>query len=406
MNLLAADGETWRRHRRVNGPAFNNNLYDRVFDESVTLYHSMVMAEKWEDSNEVHLPAFHDLTYKFALFIIGKCGFGISFNWSSPDKAEDGLMSVQEAVGLMAKNMLIGLLPWLMLLPFGKFRRIRVAYQELTKFMNVKVAQRKVMVQNSKADGLELESDIFTMLVQANEDEAAKHKLDDQELIGNVYIMLTAGHETTASSLATTIGLMALHTDIQDDVFEQIDAVIGCNRDPTFDDYPKLNKVLAVFLEATRMFTPAYVFLRQAAEDTVLDVQNPVNQGGFTRFPIKKGTMVVADMIGLQYNSRYYDEPEKFKPSRWYGMENEWEKLTAFSIGQRACIGRKFATTEAVAFLTMLLRGWRVEPLLRPGEIKDDWSKRVFDIKTLEFSMRIQDVSVKLIRRQPSSLGS
>ncbi len=27
MNLFAADGDVWRKHRRVVGPAFNNKLY-------------------------------------------------------------------------------------------------------------------------------------------------------------------------------------------------------------------------------------------------------------------------------------------------------------------------------------------------------------------------------------------
>jgi cytochrome P450 len=26
MNLVAAEGEMWRKHRRIMGPAFNNNL--------------------------------------------------------------------------------------------------------------------------------------------------------------------------------------------------------------------------------------------------------------------------------------------------------------------------------------------------------------------------------------------
>jgi len=47
--------------------------------------------------------------------------------------------------------------------------------------METQVDQRKSLVQNSK--GADVGRDAFTMLVQANEDEAAKHKLSNQELV-------------------------------------------------------------------------------------------------------------------------------------------------------------------------------------------------------------------------------
>lgn len=39
----------------------------------------------------------------------------------------------------------------------------------------------------------------------------------------------------------------------------------------------------------------------------------------------------------IEYNPRYFEEPDEYRPSRWYGKENEAEAVTAFSIG--ACRG-------------------------------------------------------------------
>ena len=47
--------------------------------------------------------------------------------------------------------------------------------------MEMQVDERRALVQNSK--GADLGRDAFTILVQANEDEAAKYKLDKQELV-------------------------------------------------------------------------------------------------------------------------------------------------------------------------------------------------------------------------------
>ncbi|KAK0458102.1 cytochrome P450 [Desarmillaria tabescens] len=57
--------------------------------------------------------------------------------------------------------------------------------------------------------------------------------------------------------------------------------------------------------------------------------------------PVPKGFQIIVDMVGIQYNPRYFNEPEKFKPSRWHGISNESEAFTAFSIGPRACLGGK-----------------------------------------------------------------
>lgn len=39
--------------------------------------------------------------------------------------------------------------------------------------------------------------------------------------------------------------------------------------------------------------------------------------------------------VHTEYNPRYFDEPEKYKPSRWYGMRSQdSEEFTAFSVGE------------------------------------------------------------------------
>jgi hypothetical protein len=61
-------------------------------------------------------------------------------------------------------------------------------------------------------------------------------------------------------------------------------------------------------------------------------------------------------------------------------------------------VGRKFATTGAVAFLTMLLRDWDIEPILQQGETKQEWRNRVLDGKIL-LTLGVKDVPVKFIKR-------
>ncbi|KAG6909423.1 hypothetical protein DXG01_000576 [Tephrocybe rancida] len=400
-NLVAAqDGDMWRRHRRIVGPAFDNSLYHMVWAKTLETYNEMVAAEGWSTRNTVDIPTVQTFTTKTALLVIAKCGFGLPVEWSAPPVGPDGKITVQEAVRVLADSYIVSLImpSWVQYLPVPGFSKIRRATEAFTGFMKREIAARSEEVR-SGSEFSDQRADMFTMLVRANEQETGKLKLSDQEVIGNVFIMLLAGHETTAHALSATLALLALHQEIQGEILEHILSVVGCDRDPIFSDYADLNKVLATFYEALRLFPPSYLMLREATEDTVLNLPNPIGQDGCTSLPILKGSAVALDLIGIQYNPRYFPDPEEFKPSRWYGVSSESEVFSAFSLGPRACIGRKFATVEAVAFLTMLLREWRVDPAFKAGETTAAWRERVLSMPTMGLTLGVKDASVSLTRR-------
>ncbi|KAJ7719189.1 cytochrome P450 [Mycena maculata] len=399
MNLAASDGAMWRKHRRVVGPAFGIDLYKLVWAQTVQTYREMIGVEGWKDKDTVDIPVIQRITLKLAFILISTCGFGFTSTWATPPKAADGGMPIQEALKLVADTHLISLVvpKWLMHLPIPSVRKTRIARERMAKFMQQQVSERKADVA-AAVEG-NTRADAFTMLVKANQDESGKYQLDDQEVAGNVFLFMFAGHETTAHSLAGTLGFMAIHEEIQDEIVEQILSVVGPDRDPEFDDYSKLDKVLAIFYEAARMFPAGHALIREAIEDTVLTIPNPVGEEGSKTIPIPKGTQVTVDMVGVQYNPRYFEDPHVYKPSRWYGLPTDSELFTAFSVGPRACIGRRFATVEATCFLALLLRDWKVQPILRNGESKEAWGARVMDAHIV-LTLGVKDIPVRLVRRK------
>lgn len=69
-----------------------------------------------------------------------------------------------------------------------------------------------------------------------------------------------------------------------------------------------------------------------------------------------------------------------------------------FSTGPRTCLGHKFAKIEAVAFLTYLLRTWRIEPVTREGETVKQWQARVLEPR-IGLTLMLSDVTVRFVRR-------
>ncbi|KAJ6449337.1 cytochrome P450 [Mycena sanguinolenta] len=395
MNLVASDGQMWRKHRRVLGPAFNGELYKLVWEETMRTYRDMIQTDGWNTKDVVDVPVAQNLTVKMAFMIIASCGFGLNSSWATPPST-DGVISVTEALRIVSeRNMLLVFAPkWLLHLPFASFKEARMARDRLAAFMREQIDERKVDVA---AGGTR--ADAFTMLVKANQDESNKYQLDDDELIGNIFVLLFAGHETTAATLAATLAFMAIHDDIQEEVLAQITSVMGTKREPQLEDYPKLDKVLAIFYEALRMFPPASMLIREATEDTILTVPNPPGEEGSKSVPIPKGTQIVLDMVGAQYNPRYFENPGEYRPSRWYGLPAESELFTAFSVGPRACIGRKFAALEATSFLTLLLRDWKIVPILSNGETKEVWGARMKDARMVMTLAVAADIPLRFEKR-------
>ncbi|KAK7044671.1 cytochrome P450 [Favolaschia claudopus] len=401
MNIVSADGAVHRKHRRIVSPSFGPELYQLVWTKTAEFYRDMLEVEGWNHKNSVDVPAVTNITTKVAFLLISTCGFGFPSTWDTPPTAPDGGMSIQEALKIVTQTSVVDVVipKWLWYLPIPSLREARIARERLHAFMKEQVADRKAAVA---AETKDTRTDIFTLMVKANEDESAKYQLEDQELIGNIFVLLFAGHETTANSLAVTLAFMAIDVNLQNEVLRQITSVLGSRHELQYDDYPKLDKVLACFYEAIRIVPAGHVLIREATEDTVITVPNPVGEEGTQAIPIAKGTEIMVDMVGVQYNPRYFKDPTVYKPSRWYGLPPESEQFTAFSVGPRACLGRKFATVEATCFLSHLLKDWQVQPVLLPGESNEAWIARIINKSRVSLTLTIGEFPLRFVRRQPA----
>ena len=65
---------------------------------------------------------------QLALLIIGKCGFGFSFNWLEPPRSTDGKMTIQHALHSIANSFAAVLFvpKWLQRLSFSGYVKLLV----------------------------------------------------------------------------------------------------------------------------------------------------------------------------------------------------------------------------------------------------------------------------------------
>ncbi|KAG7093007.1 hypothetical protein E1B28_009306 [Marasmius oreades] len=361
-NLFTTNGMEWRRHRRVMGPAFSNETYALVWSETSSIYHEMATAEGWDDKSIVKIPVVNELTNKAALMVLSRCAFGKPMPWNPTSDSFD-VVEFGEALVTVSETFIerLAIPRWAYKLPIAHIRKIEWAYTTLTRQIHELIDARR-----TDSDDGNPKYDVFSLLVQASEAEG-KLALSAEELVGNTFFLLFAGHETMSHIWNATLGFLALNPGVQDEMYEVIVGVAPGNAplvcyetlfhrtahsEPLFhksySDSGKLHKVLSCFLEAGRLFPAGYLLMREATEDVVLDIYD--TDGQKSHLPLEQGANVAIDLIGLHYNARHFPDPEEYRPSRWNDIPES--ELSIFSVGPRACQYRQFFVDYPLLFLT------------------------------------------------------
>jgi hypothetical protein len=136
-------------------------------------------------------------------------------------------------------------------------------------------SQSQIPVDESSNGNFDLLSNLVRSAIQS--EKAGRSTLTEAEIVGNAYIYLLAGHETTAHSLAWTLALLAAYPEEQDKAYREI-----MEGDPSEEtvirDYPRFRFLLACYYETLRLFPPVQQIPKIAAEDTQIVIER-TNEG-------------------------------------------------------------------------------------------------------------------------------
>ncbi|KZT39771.1 cytochrome P450 [Sistotremastrum suecicum HHB10207 ss-3] len=379
QNVVTTEGKEWKRHRKISAPAFSERNNRLVFEAAVGIMNGLY-AKVWGTKESIEVDHCLDLTLPIALMVLSIAGFGKPMGWEEDGTPAPGrTLPFTKALFIVSRDLIPKLLApdWALNL-HPRLRETKAGYEELGLYMADMIRERREMIASGKA-GVGERADLLTNLLAASEDEEEDAlKLTNEELTGNIFIYLVAGHETTAHTLCYTLGMLALYPDEQEKLHKHIKSIIG-DREPTYDDFNALDRVLACFYETLRMFPPVCYIPKKAGEDLVLPVSSAINDEKKT-LQCPKGTNITLNTPGLHYNPKYWKDPETFNPDRFLEEYNK-DAFVPFSSGARACIGRKFGETEAVAVLSKLISKYTVAVMDEPqyrGETIEERRERIF----------------------------
>ncbi|KAK0241060.1 cytochrome P450 [Armillaria nabsnona] len=381
LNIVASEGDTWKKYRKISAPAFSDRNNRLVWEQSLKITGDLINTV-WKNKDVVEVEHAVDVTLPIALNLIGVAGFGRKMDWQADMVLPPGHeMPFRDVLRLVSTGLFTKILipRWAMGLT-PKWAKVRAAFDELEAYMLEMIENRRTAATREERYGL------FSSFLDANDGEGEswigrETKLTDQELLGNIYVFLLSGHESTAYALAFTFALLALYPDQQEILHSHVKSIIPDGRNPVsfaillHYHYSSLLKIFpSVIYETLRLFPPGTSIPKMSSEDTVLVSTNEV--GERKTVPVPRGAMVRIDVVGLHYNPRYWKDPEMFNPLRF--LDN-WprEAFMPFSQGARACIGRKFFETEAIAVLTMIISKYKIIVKEKPGETFRERKERI-----------------------------
>ena len=329
--MLAAEGEVWRRHRRLLNPALDHRTV--LADLPVFVELSEALA-----GHLARLPAGEDIDIgqTFAHLITAMTGRVFAAGDRDIDPV---LYRLGQYPGKYRLRDFLG---------FTGGRRDR--HNEIAEFLplidRLIAARREPDYAGPR--------DLLWRIANAR-DREADAGLDDAEIRDEV-LTLGATAATPLRVFAWLWYLLASHPAVEARLHTELDCVLG-GRLPIAEDLPRLVYLRQIVDETLRLYPPAPTMLRSAIADDVVCGRK-----------IPKRAIVGVFPWVVHRHRRLWHDPDRFDPGRFapdqIAARSRYAYLP-FAIGPHVCIGASLALVEIIVAVAVLAQRFRFR--LVPG---------------------------------------
>ena len=330
--LLTSEGEHWKKQRKLIQPAFNKKQLENLLE---SIKHAILAEYNKITPNEVIdiFPILNDLAFQTVV----KSLFSSAANQNDINRLQ---YITEQAQKMLVKELRQPYLGWWFNLS-----------GEITKHINGTNEARQILkriVNERRASNIK-EHDLLDMLLDAKYDDG--NSMEEEQLIDEILILFTAGHETTSNALTFTLQLLALHPEWQDKIYNERTALLS-ESDDLMNLVTQSKVCQQVLEEAMRLYPPAYFMDRVNIESDT-----------FNGMDFEAGSNLLFSVYEIHRHPKLWERPNDFLPERFNeGSRKFSSQYFPFGAGPRKCIGNNFAMFEMIIAVSELVSTYKIIP--------------------------------------------
>jgi len=337
--LLSVEGDRWEVQRRTLAPIFSRRTVASFTTPMLAAANEV--AAKWK---RMRAGATIDVAAEMTLVTLNVLALTIFSDGIGGD-LDDFRTAMNAYFGVIGRIGALDLFGVPKFVPRPGHRRLlrTMSYFE-SVIDHIIDARRKRLAANPE----NVPNDLLTLLLRSL-DPSTGRRLELREVRSNILTFLSAGHETTANTLAWAMFLLSQSPEWRSRVAEEAERELPKPVDALAD---RLIETRAVVEEALRLYPPIAALSRQAIETDRLG-----------HMVVGPRSIIVISPYVLHRHRRLWSDPDAFDPSRFLpGRRGGIARFAylPFGIGPRTCIGSSFALQEATIVLAVLTRNFHL----------------------------------------------
>ncbi|KAF2202071.1 cytochrome P450 67 [Delitschia confertaspora ATCC 74209] len=321
----------------------------------------------------------------FSFDVMGEVGFSKDFNNLVSGTEHPAIQGVHSHMTMLG---ILSMVPWLLNL-LSSIPGAAAGYSEFFGF-----CANEIREKHKTYDAEKTPQDIVSWLLKAVKEKDVSASPSPEALEDDSRVVIIAGSETTATTLAAVLFFLAKYPEKQKKLQRLLDEAMPGGYSEWDYEKVKATQYVDDFISETLRLKPA-----------LLDGgprQTPPQGITVDEVHIPGGVNVLVPIGLIQKDKRYWQDAEEFIPERFTEKRAEMGTDNApylpFSLGHYACPGRNLAWLSLRTSLSSVVMNFDVT--FAPGETGETFDKEALDTFTttlpplqLQFTPRAKNLS-------------
>lgn len=369
-SVFTAEGKDWVHQRKIVSPTLNNKNVKDYFG-AIKLSASRLVTKWGNEQNEVC--ALSDLS-NYSLDVVALAILGMDFDSLNRPDSEIA-KAAQDVFRIIFMRTLSPVPYWRMPFIGPNLDGGQKASDLVLQAIRGSIRDYRERMAGNQDNGHHKQEKTVFLEKMVDLCDGGEAKLDDEHVMGNLASLIVAGTDTTSSTIAFCFWELAQDSELQEELYKEIDETGITLDDLTMNDVKeRFPRVHSFMFEVLRVKGPAPMLFLEPAETIEF-------QGG----RIEPGSLVVVLNRSLKGkgSSEVPTSPDgkgcqQFCPRRWLvplddtkhngpvtatQPSNSFGGYMPFGYGVRICPGKQLAEVEVLTTLIFVLRNFEVSPM-------------------------------------------